>query len=333
MAPTVPEALGEAGGCWSVFPLTTARLRLRPLRLDDAPDVRACVSDAEVATRTLDIPHPLPQGAETAFLVDVLGDMAAGTAAVCAVEHKTDGAFLGACGLLDIDRAAGTAEAGYWLGREHWHHGFAGEALAAVLAFAFDDLKLSRVTATALVDNDRSLAVLDRAGFRLGDTEPRESAPRGGTRTVRLAEIDRATFQSLRRQRLKMVLVAAVALVDPDNRVLLAQRPEGKSMAGLWEFPGGKVDPGETPERALIRELDEELGIDVTGSCLAPLTFASHGYADFHLLMPLYVCRQWKGNVTGREGQKLAWVAPNRLCDYPMPPADIPLIPVLQDLL
>ena len=129
-----------------------------------------------------------------------------------------------------------------------------------------------------------------------------------------------------------IVLVAACALVDADGRVLLAQRPEGKSMAGLWEFPGGKVEAGERPEQTLIRELKEELGITVNEACLAPLTFASHAYADFHLLMPLYVCRKWEGTVTPTEGQQLAWVRPNRLRDYDMPPADIPLIPHLQAL-
>jgi 8-oxo-dGTP diphosphatase len=129
------------------------------------------------------------------------------------------------------------------------------------------------------------------------------------------------------------VLVSAVALVDADGRVLLARRPPGKSMAGLWEFPGGKVNPGETPETALIRELAEELGIDVAASCLAPFTFASHTYADFHLLMPLYVCRKWSGIPSAREGQRLAWVRPARLGDYPMPPADPPLVAMLRDLL
>ena len=132
---------------------------------------------------------------------------------------------------------------------------------------------------------------------------------------------------------MKVILVSAVALIDRDNRVLLAQRPEGKSMAGLWEFPGGKVEPGETPEVALIRELQEELGIDTWASCLAPLTFASHSYADFHLLMPLFACRKWEGTPQSKEGQALKWVAPKSLRDYPMPEADIPLIPILRDWL
>ncbi|GAB4381810.1 8-oxo-dGTP diphosphatase MutT [Albidovulum sp.] len=132
---------------------------------------------------------------------------------------------------------------------------------------------------------------------------------------------------------MKTLLVSAVALIDPDGRVLLAQRPEGRAMAGLWEFPGGKVEPGETPEAALIRELHEELGIDTWQSCLAPLTFASHSYPAFHLLMPLFACRKWQGIPKPREGQRLAWVAPKNLRDYPMPPADLPLIPIIREWL
>lgn len=132
---------------------------------------------------------------------------------------------------------------------------------------------------------------------------------------------------------MRTVLVVAVALVDADGRVLIARRPPGKTLAGLWEFPGGKVEAGERPEIALIREMKEELTIDVAESCLAPLTFASHVYADFHLLMPLYVCRRWKGIVHASEGQELQWAKPVRLRDYPMPPADLPLIPHLIDLL
>lgn len=132
---------------------------------------------------------------------------------------------------------------------------------------------------------------------------------------------------------MKTVLVAACALVDVDGRVLIARRPQGKTMAGLWEFPGGKVEAGELPEQTLIRELREELGIDVTQACIAPLTFASHRYDDFHLLMPLWICRRWEGIAEAKEGQELAWVRPQRLRDYPMPPADEPLIPHLVELL
>ncbi len=131
----------------------------------------------------------------------------------------------------------------------------------------------------------------------------------------------------------KLVLVAACALVDSDGRVLIAQRPAGKTMAGLWEFPGGKIEAGERPEDTLIRELKEELGIAVKEQCLAPLTFASHDYPDFHLLMPLYVCRRWEGAVTAAEGQRLAWVRPNRLREFKMPPADEPLVAHLTTLL
>jgi 8-oxo-dGTP diphosphatase len=132
---------------------------------------------------------------------------------------------------------------------------------------------------------------------------------------------------------MKLTLVVACALIDADNRVLIAQRPEGKQLAGLWEFPGGKLEPDERPEPALIRELEEELGITVQEACLAPLTFASHAYESFHLLMPLYICRKWQGTVTAREHQQIAWVRANKLRDYPMPPADIPLIAHLTDLL
>ena len=130
-----------------------------------------------------------------------------------------------------------------------------------------------------------------------------------------------------------LMIVVAVAMVDVDGRVLIAKRPPGKKMAGLWEFPGGKVDAGETPEQALIRELKEELGIDTRQSCLAPLTFASHAYDDMHLLMPLYACRVWQGDPVPKEGQELAWVRPVKMKDYPMPPADVPLIAMLRDLL
>lgn len=131
----------------------------------------------------------------------------------------------------------------------------------------------------------------------------------------------------------ELLFVVACALVDQDGRILLSRRPEGKSMAGLWEFPGGKIEPGETPEQALIRELNEELDIDTSENCLAPFSFASHAYEQFHLIMPLYICRKWKGHIIGKENQQLKWVKPNQLGDYQMPPADVPLIAMLRDYL
>ncbi|MEQ8824191.1 MAG: 8-oxo-dGTP diphosphatase MutT [Filomicrobium sp.] len=141
------------------------------------------------------------------------------------------------------------------------------------------------------------------------------------------------TAKSTQPASVKITLVAAAALVDPDNRVLICKRPEGKSLAGLWEFPGGKVEPGESPEKALVRELREELNIEVCETCLSPFTFASHTYETFHLLMPLYLCRKWDGEPTASEHPEIAWVKANRLSRYPMPPADVPMIPLLRDLL
>ncbi len=137
----------------------------------------------------------------------------------------------------------------------------------------------------------------------------------------------------LKSNKTKILHVVACALIDRDGRILLAERPKGRSMEGLWEFPGGKIEEGETPEKALIRELNEELGIDTSENCLAPFTFASHSYEEFHLLMPLYICRKWKGQIIGKEEQNLKWVKPNNLADYQMPPADVPLVAMLRDFL
>jgi 8-oxo-dGTP diphosphatase len=207
--------------------------------------------------------------------------------------------------------------------------------------WALANLEIDRLVASALVDNERSAAVLRRIGFKESGAGSQEFISRGGAMPVRLFTATRMDIaaeapvpvMAAPASGKPTLLVAAVALIDPESRVLLARRPEGKPLAGLWEFPGGKVAPGETPEEALIRELHEELGIDVSAACLGPFTFASHTYEKFHLLMPLYLCRRWQGQVTAMEGQALAWVRPARLGDYAMPPADIPLVAMLRDFL
>jgi 8-oxo-dGTP diphosphatase len=201
-------------------------------------------------------------------------------------------------------------------------------------------LTLDRIVTDVVVDNDASRAVLRRIGFRPAGTATRRSKTSGQDRPVLLFEATRDDVfgtteppAPAEQGGKPLLLVAACALVDLDGRVLLARRPEGKKMAGLWEFPGGKLNPGETPEAALIRELKEEIGIDVTAACLAPFAFASHAYEGFHLLMPLYICRRWKGIPKPRENQTLTWVRAAKLSEYDMPPADKPLIPLLRDFL
>ncbi len=312
--------------------LVTAELDLRPLEAADAPAVEALVGDWQVARWTANIPHPYEPGMAAAWIAENRAECARGEALVFAIERRADRTLVGAIGLsFYVDEDA--AEIGYWIGRPYWGKGYATEALHGLLRLGFGRLGLERVTASAVDGNFASMRVQEKAGLALvGDTEINAPA-RGGSFTGKQREITQGAFLARAAAPVATVLVVAVALVDADGRVLLARRPAGKSMAGLWEFPGGKVHAGEMPEAALVRELKEELGVDTAESCLAPLTFASHRYDGFHLLMPLYVCRVWQGTPHPHEGQELAWVRPQRLADYPMPPADIPLIPVLRDLL
>jgi 8-oxo-dGTP diphosphatase len=237
------------------------------------------------------------------------------------------------CAGLRLSHDKKTADLGYWLGRAAWGQGFGLEAARRMSEWAFAAMPISRITATVAADNDVSFALLQRLGFTVTGKGTQVFMCRPGQKLpVRHLALEReipvaAAVPSA------VLLVVAVALIDAEGRILLARRPEGKKMAGLWEFPGGKVDPGETPEAALARELREELGIEVAPGDLAPFVFASHPYENFHLLMPVFLCRRWHGKPTPREGQALAWVAPDRLVEYPMPPADRPLIPMLRDFL
>jgi len=302
--------------------IETARLILRAPREADAVEIERYVSDPDLALRTANIPHPYPKGGALEW-------MRGADDVKFIVARREDGALVGAIGLTP--RESALAELGYWIGKPFWGRGYATEAARAAIAHGFARLGLRAIEAGVRPGNAASIRVQEKAGMTLDRDEHRAMPARG---TSEVHPVRRITFDAwCAANPVPTLLVAAVALIDADGRVLIAQRPEGKAMAGLWEFPGGKVAPGETPEAALIRELREELGIDTVASCLAPLTFASHRYEDFHLLMPLYACRKWQGTVRALEHAALKWVRPTRLGDYEMPPADKPLVAMLRDLL
>ncbi len=325
------------------FPLRTERLTLRPLRPEDADAIHRLVNDWEVVRMLSRLPFPYPRALTDEWIASTAAQIADGTAYHLAITGEENGAeMLIGCIGLRLDEAPRVADLGYWVGRRFWGHGVATEAASRAARWALANLPIDSLRACVAIDNPASAAVLLRAGFRETGTGTEEFLARGGAHPVRIFAATRADmFGTIETDGLphgtaggkKLLLVAACALIDADTRVLLARRPEGKKMAGLWEFPGGKVQDGETPEVALIRELREELGIDVTETCLAPFTFASHAYDNFHLLMPLYLCRRWEGFVMPLEGQTLAWVRPDKLSEYEMPAADKPLVPLLRDFL
>lgn len=315
---------------WDGLPLLSARLRLRPLRQDDIPAMVGMLQDWEVVRHTATIPHPYTAGDAQAFL-DLMRQRCVQRQGIAlGLERTLDNRLIGVMGFGMTDD--GGAELGYWLGRDYWRQGYGAEALRRLIRHVFADMGLPHLTALVHPDNAASRALLDHVGFAAHGHDTCAMPSRGhsiNSPRYRLLADDWRTAHAAR----PMLLVSAAAIIDADNRVLMATRPPGKMMSGLWEFPGGKVQAGETPESALVRELGEELGIDLTESCLAPLAFASHDYDTFHLLMPLFALRQWQGSVTPREGQGLTWVRPNKMMSLPMPPADIPLVAILRDWL
>lgn len=324
--------------------LETDRLALRAFRAPDAAPLHALINDWRVCRTLAGVEYPYGMDKAEAWIAETSSQLAAGTGCHVAITGRENGEemLLGGVGIR-LDPAAREGRLGYWVGARFWGHGVATEAAGRMARWAMANLDLDRLTATVAVDNPASIAVLRRIGFRPAGEGMQEFVGRGERRVVRFVaeredlfgrvEIPSKAEPEASTGTKPLLLVAACALIDPDGRILLARRPEGKKMAGLWEFPGGKLADGETPEAALIRELKEELEIDVTASCLAPFAFASHAYDNFHLLMPLYLCRRWRGTPRAVEGQTLAWVRPDKLADYPMPPADKPLIPLLRDFL
>jgi len=312
---------------------------LRPLVADDAEALHRLVNDWEVTRNLSVVPFPYPRELADEWIASTRQAMTEGSAYQLAItgregEQET---LVGVVGLR-IDKAAGCGRLGYWVGRRFWGHGVATEAAGRLARWALANLDLDRLEANVITDNPASAAVLRHIGFRQTGEGTDNFLARGGEHAIWRFTATRDDIfgqAEVAREdgRKPLLLVAACALIDADGRVLLARRPEGKKMAGLWEFPGGKLHDGETPEAAVIRELKEELGIDVSAACLAPFAFASHEYERFHLLMPLFLCRRWKGIPRSKENQTLAWVRPQKLGEYPMPPADKPLIPLLRDFL
>lgn len=324
MSPAPETGCWAAGVGWTGLPFSSAQLRFRSLDERDLQSLIEFAGDEEVARWTAAIPHPFSEADGRAYIEASRQE----NRLVFAIEEIASGDFIGC---IRIDAEAEIGNIGYWLARPHWGKGYAGEAAKRITRLAFESLELTALEAEVMQRNLASEKVLLTAGFeKTGEAIGTRGRSDGvATFRYRLRQGDWAAKAATK----PTLLVVAVAMVDADGRVLMAKRPEGKKLAGLWEFPGGKVSPGETPETALIRELEEELGVDTRESCLAPFTFASHEYEDFRLLMPLYVCRVWQGTPSAREGQELSWVRPVRMRDYPMPPADEPLVAMLCDLL
>lgn len=340
--PTEPPrtAKTDASPTATFAPLRTERLTLRPFRPDDAAGLHRLINNFEIAKMLELVRFPYLRELADEWIASSNRTLAAGTACHLAItgQEGDKEVLVGGVGIT-IDRGSRTGRLGYWVGEKYWGHGVATEAAARLTRWSLANLELDRVTAGVAFDNPASAAVLRRIGFRKTGEGVQYFASRSADvptwqfEATRDDIFGRTEVEANAPGAKPLLLVAACALVDVDGRVLLARRPEGKKMAGLWEFPGGKLNPGETPEQALIRELKEELGIDVAAACLAPFAFASHAYDGFHLLMPLFLCRRWKGIPTPREQQTLAWVRASKLGDYEMPPADKPLIPLLRDFL
>ncbi len=320
--------------------LLTPRLALVPVWQIDAEAYAGAMNDPLLRRFTLRLSEDLSVEEMRGFQEDSQLAWGEGRSYQFGIVDRTTRQTLGGIGFrADINSF------GYWLTESARGQGLMSEAVTSVLAYLFDVVGVEVIKAGTDPENHISRRILEKHGFQPTGCEKMPAPNKGGVLVdCNMMALTKAAYQigktnagcfgaagvSLSQP---LVLVSAAVLIDRDGRILLAQRPEGKSMAGLWEFPGGKVQDGESPELALVRELKEELGIDVTTSCLAPLTFASHAYEGFHLLMPVFAIRVWEGQPQSREGQALKWVALNELRNYPMPPADVPLVPILFDLL
>jgi len=313
--------------------LDIAPYTLRPLRSSDGAEVHRLVNDWSVVRMLSHLPFPYPRDLADQWITSTIDRQSAGTAwhfAIC------EGETLIGCVGLSLGHPNQAAKIGYWIGRPYWQQGIATLCVRQVIEWAFATLPVSEIIADVAQDNLASIALLDRLGFGRS----------GATRTPFLSrgpDPYPVLIYSKKKEKpidstgskpgtSRVLLVVAGILIDQEGRILLAQRPPGKPLAGMWEFPGGKVEPHESPEQALVRELHEELGVDVSAGCIAPFAFVSENIGARHLLMPLYVCRRWRNQPVGKEGQELAWVTADQLESYPMPAPDRPLIPLIREL-
>ncbi len=299
-------------------PIATERLLLRPFLDSDSQSMAELLNDIRVSERLRRVPFPysLKDAHEFISLADNKFQQGQGLC-LAIVDRKTN-AFMGSCSLEE--------ELGVWLGHKHWGRGFGSEAIQALVHFGFSALSLPNIDLSALEHNTASRQIFENLGFQETGTK---ATVNNVTHTTEIAVTYNLTreeyFAALLAKVVPVVWVVAAALIDKKGNLLLAQRPEGKTMAGVWELPGGKIEEGETPEKALVRELEEELGICVKEQDFEAMTFASYHYHSFHLVMPLFLCRNWNGAAEGREGQALRWITYKDLPGIPTPSADIAL--------
>ncbi len=308
-------------------PIETDRLLLHPPGPDDTEALSAVLDNADVARHSPGLPHPYPPAAVGDWIGRTHRQLLAGEGFAFVVRDRRSGAVVGLVELaLEGQRAIG--ELAYWVDRDRWDQGIATEAARRMVAFGFDTLGLAAIWGVAITENPASVRVLEKSGL----AHQRDGSYYG--RPIVLHRLERPAYrQQAIESPMPVVYVAAVAMVDDDRRVLLAQRPAGKAMAGLWEFPGGKVEPGERPAITLARELSEELGVEIGIGDFEPFAIVSHSYDDFQLVMPLMLCRRWPGTPHGKEDQVLAWATGSELSDFAMPAADLPLVADLKQLL
>jgi len=298
------------------LPIATDRLTLRPLEENDAVHMAALLNDKCIAETTARIPYPYKLRDAHQFIGYAQDGIQQGTYVIWAIIRRSDQTFMGVISLEE--------EVGYWLGVKFWEQGYGKEAMRALVLFAFSVLEQEKLEASVLENNTGSRRILEGLGFTQTGMKGMTSLVYEGAKPAVTYMLPRKDFiehyNALERP---LVWVVAAALIDENKNLLVAERPEGKALPGVWELPGGKMEVGETPEQALIRELKEELHIDVQEEDLKPLNFVSYRYDRFHLIMPIYLCQKWTGVPQGMEGQKLMWISYADLAHIPIPPADI----------